>query len=273
MEFEVAISFFIGGKNMRHIGEKIILVLCIVVFGIAAMNLVEIGKEYYDGQKEYEELKEYTEEKANGQQDDPTESETEEKTIDFVELRKINEDIVAWIQIPGIGLDFPVVQGEDNEYYLHHTFRKEVNKAGSIFLDYRNRADFTDQRVIIYGHHMKDGSMFGCLDKYLDRDYFEKYNEVFLFTPEEKRTYHIIAAYEHPAEHILTSYDFSTTEGINDYLRQIPDFVADSGGVIQDETEITPPLLTLSTCTRNDKQKRCLVQGILVECEKKNQEE
>ena len=116
-------------------------------------------------------------------------------------------------------------------------------------------------------------SMFGCLDKYLDRDYFEKYNEVFLFTPEEKRTYHIIAAYEHPAEHILTSYDFSTTEGINDYLRQIPDFVADSGGVIQDETEITPPLLTLSTCTRNDKQKRCLVQGILVECEKKNQEE
>ena len=87
---------------MRHIGEKIIFVFCIVVFGIVAMNLVEIGKEYYDGQKEYEELKEYTEEKVNGQQDDPTESEAEEKTIDFAELRKINEDIVAWIQIPGI---------------------------------------------------------------------------------------------------------------------------------------------------------------------------
>ena len=127
--------------------------------------------------------------------------------------------------------------------------------------------------TLTYRGTLEDGSMFGCLDKYLDRDYFEKYNEVFLFTPEEKQTYHIIAAYEHPAEHILTSYDFSTTEGINDYLRQIPDFVADSGGVIQDETEITPPLLTLSTCTRNDKQKRCLVQGILVECEKKNQEE
>lgn len=66
---------------MRHIGEKIISVLCIVVIGIAAMNLVEIGKEYYDEQKEYEELKEYTEEKANGQQDDPTESETEERLI------------------------------------------------------------------------------------------------------------------------------------------------------------------------------------------------
>lgn len=135
---------------MRQMGEKIILVFCIVVFGIAAMNLVEIGKEYYDGQKEYEELKEYTEEKANGQQDDPTESEAEEKTIDFAELRKINEDIVAWIQIPGSDVDYPVVHGEDNEYYLHHTFQKEANKAGSIFLDYRNHDDFTDRRMILY---------------------------------------------------------------------------------------------------------------------------
>ena len=63
---------------MRQMGEKIILVFCIVVFGIAAMNLVEIGKEYYDGQKEYEKLKKYTEEKANGQQDDPTKSESED---------------------------------------------------------------------------------------------------------------------------------------------------------------------------------------------------
>lgn len=193
MEFEVAISFFIGGKNMRQMGEKIILVLCIVVFGIAAMNLVEIGKEYYDGQKEYEELKEYTEEKANGQQDDPTESEAEEQTIDFAELRKINEDIVAWIQIPGIDVDYPVVQGEDNEYYLYHTFRKEANKAGSIFLDYRNRADFTEQRVIIYGHNMKDGSMFSSLKKYQDSVLREESGTVYLYLPEKTLQLEIVA--------------------------------------------------------------------------------
>ena len=193
MEFEVAISFFIGGKNMRHIGEKIILVLCIVVFGIAAMNLVEIEKEYYDGQKEYEELKEYTEEKVNGQQDNPTESEAEEKTINFEELRKINEDIVAWIQIPGIDVDYPVVQGEDNEYYLYHTFRKEANKAGSIFLDYRNRADFTEQRVIIYGHNMKDGSMFSSLKKYQDSVLREESGTVYLYLPEKTLQLEIVA--------------------------------------------------------------------------------
>lgn len=178
---------------MRQMGEKIILVLCIVVFGIAAMNLVEIGKEYYDGQKEYEELKEYTEEKANGQQDDPTESEAEEQTIDFAELRKINEDIVAWIQIPGIDVDYPVVQGEDNEYYLYHTFRKEANKAGSIFLDYRNRADFTEQRVIIYGHNMKDGSMFSSLKKYQDSVLREESGTVYLYLPEKTLQLEIVA--------------------------------------------------------------------------------
>lgn len=178
---------------MRHIREKIILVLCIVVFGIAAMNLVEIGKEYYDGQKEYEELKEYTEEKVNGQQDDPTESEAEEKTIDFEELRKINEDIVAWIQISGIGVDYPVVHGEDNEYYLHHTFQKEANKAGSIFLDYRNRADFTEQRVIIYGHNMKDGSMFSSLKKYQDSVLREESGTAYLYLPEKTLQLEIVA--------------------------------------------------------------------------------
>lgn len=81
---------------MRQMGEKIILVLCIVVFGIAAMNLVEIGKEYYDGQKEYEELKEYTEEKANGQQDDPTESEA---TISSLILRSFAKSMR--ILLPG----------------------------------------------------------------------------------------------------------------------------------------------------------------------------
>lgn len=184
-KIRVAISFFIGGKNMRYIGEKIILVLCIVFFGIAAMNLVEIGKEYYDGQKEYEELKEYTEEEPNGQQDDPAESKAEEKTIDFAELRKINEDIVAWIQIPGIGVDYPVVQGEDNEYYLHHTFRKEANKAGSIFLDYRNHDDFTDRRVILYGHNMKDGSMFSNLKQYQDSVFWKNSSSAYLYLSEK----------------------------------------------------------------------------------------
>lgn len=109
---------------------------------------------------------------------------------------QINEDIVAWIQIPGIGVDYPVVQGEDNEYYLHHTFRKEVNKAGSIFLDYRNRADFTEQRVIIYGHNMKDGSMFHVLRKFQDIDFYREHEEIWLYLPNGSTQVYEIVEYE-----------------------------------------------------------------------------
>lgn len=93
--------------------------------------------------------------------------------------------IVVWIQIPGIDVDYPVVHGEDNEYYLHHTFQKEANKAGSIFLDYRNRADFTEQRVSIYGHNMKDGSMFSNLKKYQDSVLREESGTAYLYLPEK----------------------------------------------------------------------------------------
>lgn len=184
----VAISFFIGGKEMRHIGEKMILLLCIAVFGIAAVKLIDIGKEYYDGQKEYKELKAYIKEVPVCQPEKMKGDESEKETgkeIDFEGLRKINEDLVAWIQIPGIGVDYPVVQGEDNEYYLYHTFQKENNKAGSIFLDYRNHDDFTDRRVILYGHNMKDGSMFSNLKQYQDSVFRKNSGSAYLYLPEK----------------------------------------------------------------------------------------
>ena len=125
-------------------------------------NLREAGKLVIalDVEAEYEELTEYIRETDEGDtaQDDKTENkeveETEESgsaedfTVDFDALKQINSDIVAWIRIPGV-LDYPVVQGTDNSYYLHHTVRKEYNIAGSIFLDARNTADFSDSKNII----------------------------------------------------------------------------------------------------------------------------
>lgn len=90
-------------------------------------------------------------------------------------------------------MDYPVVQGEDNEYYLHHTFRREANKAGSIFLDYRNRADFTEQCVIIYGHNMKDGSMFSNLKKYQDNAFRKESGTAYLYLPEKSLELEITA--------------------------------------------------------------------------------
>ena len=109
-----------------------------------------------------------------------------EEWIDFNYWQNRNADVYAWIRIPGTKIDYPVVQGDEDGYYLSHDIDKESNIYGAIYTEKVNGKDFSSPNTVLYGHHMKDGSMFGCLDKYLDRDYFEKYNEVFLFTPEDR---------------------------------------------------------------------------------------
>lgn len=104
-------------------------------------------------------------------------------TIEFGKLQKINPDIVAWIRIDGLGIDYPVVQGKDNGHYLHYTFRGEANVSGSIFLDYWNKADFSDSKIILYGHNMKNGSMFGSLKKYQDESVFRKNQIISIYLP------------------------------------------------------------------------------------------
>ena len=127
-----------------------------------------------------------------GQPEKQEEPEEKLPEIDFEGLRAINGDVVAWIQIPGIGVDYPVVQGKDNEHYLHYTFDGKTNKEGSIFLDYRNRADFTDSKVIIYGHNMKDGIMFSNLKKFQDAGFRKEQGRVLLYLPDRVLEYEIV---------------------------------------------------------------------------------
>ena len=103
--------------------------------------------------------------------------------IDFAGLQAVNPDVIAWIDIPGLSVSYPVVQGEDNSYYLHHLFTGEYNSSGSIFADCHNQPDFTDQNTIIYGHNMKNGSMFGTLSHYQDQVLWEENPYFYLYVP------------------------------------------------------------------------------------------
>ena len=156
---------------MNRKKEYGLLIILGVIFLAAGGYLFGIWEEYHEAEAGYQGLKKYIIEKPEARKDSEKKPENQEEPeeslpkIDFDGLRAINEDVVAWIQIPGIGVDYPVVQGKDNEHYLHYTFDGKANKAGSIFLDYRNRVDFTDRKVILYGHNMKDGSMFSNLDR------------------------------------------------------------------------------------------------------------
>lgn len=174
---------------MNRKKEYVLLLVLSIIFWAAGGYLFRIWEVYHEAEEGYQKLKQYI---VEGVDQDEVEEEKDQiadskeklvQKIDFEGLRAINKDIVAWIQIPGIGVDYPVVQGEDNEHYLHYTFDGKENIAGSIFLDSRNRADFTDSKVILYGHNMQDGSMFSQLEKYKDKNFREEQGKVILYLP------------------------------------------------------------------------------------------
>ena len=176
--------------------EYILLGILVVILLAAGLWIFQIISEYQRADQEYEELKEYVkeaeEEEKDQEEEQPEKQEEEESgeagsaeafTVDFEALQQINPDIVAWLRIPGV-LDYPVVQGTDNSYYLDHTFRKEYNIAGSIFLDARNMADFSDSKNIIYGHNMRNGSMFHVLKNFQNLDFYQANREIWLYLPD-----------------------------------------------------------------------------------------
>ena len=117
----------------------------------------------------------------------------QEDTLGFQELQSMNSDVIAWITVYDTPIDYPVVQGTDNEYYLKHTFKKTEHVAGSIFLDKDNSQDFSNRKSILYGHNMKDGSMFQGLHKYESESYLQEHNKVYLYLPDgETLTYTVI---------------------------------------------------------------------------------
>ena len=177
----------------------------------AGVWIYQIISEYQKAEREYEQLQEYVKVEKNtrdpentkpnvAEDDKEGEKQEETVTVDFASLQAINPDIVAWLRIPGV-LEYPVVRGEDNSYYLNHTVQKTYNIAGSIFLDYRNERDFSDSKNIIYGHNMKDGSMFHVLRNYQDIDFFQEHTNMEVYLPDGRSlNYQITACEQVPAD-------------------------------------------------------------------------
>lgn len=191
--------------------EYFLLGILSVILLAAGVWIYQIISEYQTAEREYEQLQEYVKVEKNtrdpentkpnvAEDDKEGEKQEETVTVDFASLQAINPDIVAWLRIPGV-LEYPVVRGEDNSYYLNHTVQKTYNIAGSIFLDYRNERDFSDSKNIIYGHNMKDGSMFHVLRNYQDIDFFQEHTNMEVYLPDGRSlNYQITACEQAPAD-------------------------------------------------------------------------
>lgn len=191
-----------------------------------------------------------------------------ELPIDFAGLQQINPEIYAWIQIPDTNVDYPIVQrqGDDQSYYLNHDIYGEVQQAGSIYTEHYNTMDFKDPNTIIYGHNMKNGSMFHNLRYFADAEYFAEHEELFIYMPDKILKYQIITSYEYDDRHILGTYDFSDEEVYGEYLEEIMN-PRSMYTMVREDCELTTEdrIITLSTCVANKPNNRRLVQAVLVE--------
>jgi sortase B len=172
-----------------------------------------------------------------------------------------NPDYVGWIIFEGLEIEFPVVLGDDNSYYLKHTFTNGYSKYGSIFMDYRNKGDFSDNQVVIYGHNMRDGQMFGPVEKLKDPAYYAGHEQVTIQTPAGLRTYRIFAITLVDADVVTMSLpknDIPVQEKI-DYYKSKALYATDV------DTSKATQLLTLISCDDFVENGRIFIHAILVE--------
>ena len=169
-----------GKKKKSSLLSNLMLLVCVLVFAFAAWKLWGMYQGYHGGEQEYEELRQYVTKKSPEDQDEDKPDAKGKKhkdrcpvKVDFLALKKINPQIVGWLYIPHSEISYPIVQGEDNIYYLNHTFERKENFTGAVFLDSICMPDFGSDNSIVYGHNLKSGEMFGFLKQYYDTNYNE----------------------------------------------------------------------------------------------------
>lgn len=184
--------------------------------------------------------------------------------IGFDLLRQSAPDVYAWIQIPGTKLDYPIVRREgDNNYYLRRSILGKYDVTGCVFSEDYNSADFGDSNTLIYGHYMSDGTKFGSLLKYMDRDYFDSYREIVVYTDTHKLEYKVFAAVPFDTRHVLLSYE-AYENGFEMFLDDVLSS-PDPRSNFADDVSVDPAkdrIITLSTCLKTN-TKRYLVLAVL----------
>ncbi len=252
-------------KKKKTAGDYLLLAVLVIAVGVflfAGGNLLRIYLEYKKGVDEYKAIEEMAVKERDPdeeQEGDGADGEVQPPiSVDFQALKKVNEDVIGWIYVEALGLSYPVVKGDDNSYYLHRTYEKTYNFAGTIFIDYENSPDWNDCNTIVYGHNMKNGTMFGQLKKYVQEDAYAKSHYFWILTPEKNYRYEIFSAYTTA----VNSNTYTLFKGPGkEFDEYVKDMKKNSEIKTEDvELDMRDHIVTLSTCTGNDAT-RFVVQG------------
>lgn len=248
-----------AGKGRRSTASKVLLVVGILLLVAAVVDGAFILHKYRAGDQFYEGVHQAQLTTADASAD----PEGYVLDIDWAALQEQNTDIVAWVQIPGTVVDYPVVQTGDNDFYLTHDFAKESSSFGCIFLDFESAADFSDRNTILYGHHMRNGSMFATLIEYEDPGFLAEHPYVYVATPDGKtRCLKVFCLIVAGGDEMLRQTEFDCDEELQAYVQSMLDRN-------EIETDITADqvhhLYTLATCSYQFNDARTIVYAVEVD--------
>lgn len=269
-----------SGSPRPRRGLKIIILLCALIFLGSAAGCSLALYDYLVAANDYYALKHlYVPARAQaqppqagaetdagiitgeGQDESPPPPVT---AVDFAALQAINADICAWLALDNTRLSYPVLRGSDNSYYLNHLYNGRENKAGSLFVDYRNSAGFIDRNTVIYGHNMRDRSMFWPLSQYKSQSYYDQHPQMRLLTPEGDYTLQLFAGCLVDAQSSAWQREFVDDRAFLDWLEQMR---ANSSFVSAVEVNAEDRVVALSTCVYDFPDARYVLFGKLAAAE------
>lgn len=231
--------------------KKLIIVILAAVMVVSGGLSLRGWMEQQKARQEYDRLAELaretvmaseteTEPETSGASETEPQPEAYVSPIQFGELREENPDTVGWLRIEGTNIDYPILKGEDNDFYLHHDFYGKESVGGSVYLDFESQGDFEGRNQILYGHNMKNGSMFRDVIYYKEEDYFKEHQYFSIYTPEREIRLKAVACYYGEAAPVVRMTGFKSQESFDAFVKEMvkPCSFAE---------EITYPVRTLYT--------------------------
>ena len=251
-------------KEENKKGLRIILIIIGIV--LIVFGAVRLGYYVYSQYNAKQESEQYTEVTSETQ-------ETVKNPVDFPSLQKKNDEIYAWLKVPGTKVDYPVVQSsKDDAFYLKHSaLTKKWAASGAIYTEMVNSKAFDDRVTVIYGHNGYSDTMFTTLHNFEKKSFFDKHPKFYIYTPDSKLTYEIVSAFKYDNRHIMNSFDFRDNNAYNDFITMIQNPASTVKNVRKDldkSLTLNDNIVVLSTCFTNQRSNRYLVCGVLVKNEK-----
>ena len=239
-----------------------IAILCSLACVVSVYQAAKIQHEYKQGEKEYSELANLLVSKNDSsiyvsQKEAPAEGAPVDVNFDL--LQQMNAQAVGWLYCEGTPINYPVVQSTDNEYYLNHLYDDQTNSSGAIFMDALNSPDLSDANTVIYGHNMKNGTMFASLQNYDAQSYYEKHPVMYYITKEHSYKIDVFASYETTGNSETFTMFFDSPETYSGYLQRIWEKSKIDTSWLPMTTDDN--IITLTTCSYNFDNARYVVQG------------